>query len=227
MGTLDAEDFIPCPDCAGYFAKCSLWRHQKNCTIRKGKGNKRSSPCQKAGKALLPTKASCNSKLPEILAGMRADDIVLTIRSDPWLCKLGEYYISDNINTHNIVSENMRRVARLLLETQKVNACIKSAKDLIDPSNFDDVVHSVKTCCGFNDKENTFEIPSLAKKLGQSLTVLAEIVVGEAIKTSDSAEESKAEQFLKLKKLQWKNKITSQVYKQQCKDKWLKPKKYP
>ncbi|XP_071840335.1 uncharacterized protein [Apostichopus japonicus] len=231
LGTMHVEDYIPCPDCQGYFAKKSLWRHQKKCTLKKAKENpttSRTAQCQKAGRALLPTKSPCSAKLQEILAGMRTDSVVVTIRADSWICKLGEHHCDDSSTiNHNIVSERMRRIARLLLETQQINASIKSAKDLVDPAHFDDVILGVNICSGFDTSNQNFEAPTLAKKLGQSLTTLAEIVIAESIKSSDTLQECKAEQFLKLKNLQWKQRIATKVYKQQCKQKWQKPKKVP
>ncbi|XP_071828561.1 uncharacterized protein [Apostichopus japonicus] len=227
MGLLDAEDFIPCPDCHGYFAKRSLWRHQKNCTSESKNESKQTLGLRRAARVLLPTKADCSSKLQNILAGMKADNIVLTIRADPWLCKLGEHYINDSPNAHYIVSDRMRSVARLLLETQKLNCAIKSAKDLVNPCHFDNVISGVKGCCGFDDASQMFATPSLAKKLGQSLNVLADISIAEAIKAADASQENMAEQFLKLKKLQWNKKIATKIYKQQSKQKWQKPPKIP
>ncbi|XP_071830036.1 uncharacterized protein [Apostichopus japonicus] len=231
LGTMHVEDYIPCPDCQGYFAKKSLWRHQKKCTLKKAKENpttSRTAQCQKAGRALLPTKSPCSAKLQEILAGMRTDSVVVTIRADSWICKLGEHHCDDSSTiNHNIVSERMRRIARLLLETQQINASIKSAKDLVDPAHFDDVILGVNICSGFDTSNQNFEAPTLAKKLGQSLTTLAEIVIAESIKSSDTLQECKAEQFLKLKNLQWKQRIATKVYKQQCKQKWQKQRKFP
>ncbi|PIK44199.1 hypothetical protein BSL78_18941 [Apostichopus japonicus] len=226
-----SENEKPSTNCQGYFAKKSLWRHQKKCTLKKAKENpttSRTAQCQKAGRALLPTKSPCSAKLQEILAGMRTDSVVVTIRADSWICKLGEHHCDDSSTiNHNIVSERMRRIARLLLETQQINASIKSAKDLVDPAHFDDVILGVNICSGFDTSNQNFEAPTLAKKLGQSLTTLAEIVIAESIKSSDTLQECKAEQFLKLKNLQWKQRIATKVYKQQCKQKWQKPKKVP
>ncbi|PIK41677.1 hypothetical protein BSL78_21482 [Apostichopus japonicus] len=127
----------------------------------------------------------------------------------------------------NIVSEKMRRIAGLLLEAKKICPNVESAKDLIDPSNFTKVVQAVRVCSGFNASTQAFASPSLANKLGQSLAVLAELVISDAIETGNTEYEYKAEQFLKLKSFKWKKNISSKVYKQQCKQTWEKPKKIP
>ncbi|PIK32889.1 hypothetical protein BSL78_30299 [Apostichopus japonicus] len=80
VGTMGPADYLPCPHCHGYFVKTALWRHESNCTAKKTSESPKLSNCQMAGGALLPTKEPCSSKLQTILASMRSDGIVLTIR---------------------------------------------------------------------------------------------------------------------------------------------------
>lgn len=132
---------------------------------------------------------------------MAVDDITLLVRQDVTLCSYGEHFINNagylNQSKHYI-SQKLRELGRLLKAVKQICPDVKSSKDLIDPKRFDDVIRGVKIVCGYNETTQEFSMPSLARKLGQDLQKLSEVITAEAIKDSNVEEEKKAHDFQKL-----------------------------
>lgn len=65
-------------------------------------------------------------------------------------------------------------MGRLVLKAKTLGK-LKTIGDFFLPAHFCHVVTAVKMVCGWNEDTSSFKIPSLALKLGHSLTKIADI----------------------------------------------------
>lgn len=145
-----------------------------------------------------------------ILANMIYDHVTQTILDDELLLQYGELEMEQNREfprMENYVRQNLRQVARLLIEAQKLTP-IKKLADVFDPSNFPHVMSAVNILAGYNVESNSYRIPSLPVKVGGQLQNICTIVEANAVNSGDEALAEHAHNFLSEYQKHW-NKLVS------------------
>ncbi|XP_039615958.1 uncharacterized protein LOC120533247 isoform X1 [Polypterus senegalus] len=215
---MDSKDFMHCANCQGLFARKFLWCHMKRCKLKtldeaasKPGKNRVQSTCAFASP--MPPGVSCG--LWKILSVMVHDEVLLAIKSDPFIIQLGEHLygkVGSDASKHEYVRQKLREVGRLLCEARKMTP-LRTMEDFVNPSNFLHVVCSVKNICGYNEGTCTFKTPSLALKLGHNLQKISCLVESQAMKQSNSTMAKTARNFRQMYGTRWSKMISSNALK--------------
>lgn len=201
------KNYVPCSSCKAYYKKDDLWKHQKYCVLRESKN---SNEHIKNGRLLLPAKSIDKNFSNKILLNMRDDSIKLIVQKDRRIVDYGSRLLSKQGCEHNklhYISQKLREIARLLI-------CVKSKSDidlddLLSAKHWDLLIKSVKTVCEYDEEQCSFNVPSLALKLGHSLKKCARYKISEAIKENENRKKQETENFLALYKEEWKDEISA------------------
>ena len=196
--TISPDEFQPCTHCYGFVRHNELWRHNKTCPFKKMKEGgededeeHRSKNLQQQSRLLLLSqKPSQCSLLNETIASMKSDKITIAARHDDLILKYGTH-LAENVGGERLheVSQGMRQLARLLLDLREKSSNESSnLEHFMKPEHFDLIIASVKSVCSFEQsgKTSAIGIPSLALKLGHSITKCAAILTGKALRQKDN-----------------------------------------
>lgn len=210
-----AKYFVHCPYCYGLYGKKALFKHMKTCSER----TKREDEPQVGKKRIISRCAllavNCEAlgiskDIESILGDMVYDDVTRTVMDDRIILQFGEQIFNEHdrsMKKSQYVRQNLRQVARLVLEAQKVTP-LQSVEDFLHPSKFPLVVSTVKVLAGYDTEKKTFSCPSLAVKLGYNLQKICKIVEDNAVKSGDTEAAESAKDFLSMYRRKW-NKIIS------------------
>ena len=183
-------EYLPCDDCYGYFLRYEIWRHKKQCFMRKEHGKKFGKSLQSRCATLLPVSEAATKKLKEKVMALMAPSEVSFIAQRDWLIvQLGiQYMTAVELKSENYtyVSCKMREAARLLIEMKKRDPTVQKLEDCIHPTKFRTLVLAVKKLGGFQEDTGRYETPSLPLKLGHILKKSAKILKSRGIETQDT-----------------------------------------
>ncbi|XP_046691727.1 uncharacterized protein LOC124376601 isoform X2 [Silurus meridionalis] len=224
----DSIKFVHCCNCQGLFAKKFLWCHMKRCKMSK---NYPSNP--KPGKNRLLSQSAYMGPVPpgtsaglwKLFSNMTHDKVVLAIKTDLYIRRLGEYFynrVGSDVSKHEYIRQKMREIGRLLISAREVTPLCK-IEDFVDPANFMHVITAVKKACGYDEEKCTFQRPSLALKLGHSLQKIASLVSFQAMMDGDSERAKKANNFSDMYASRWSELISSHALRTQREVKWNAP----
>lgn len=116
----------------------------------------------------------------------------------------------------------MREMARLLI-VARAKTHLKTIEYLVMPSNFPHVLEAVREVAGYDLESNSYNVPSLALKLGHSLAKVAGIVQCNAIISQRHDVAESAKQFATLYQKKWAESISSAALGMLQQAKWNKP----
>ncbi|KAK0151593.1 hypothetical protein N1851_007106 [Merluccius polli] len=116
----------------------------------------------------------------------------------------------------------MREMGRLVLLAKTLGK-LKTIHDLFLPANFCHVVKAVKMVCGWSEDTSSFKIPSLALKLGHSLTKISDIAEFEARMSENKKALENVVTFRTLKENKWDEWVSSHALRNLRESKWNKP----
>ncbi|KAJ8034560.1 hypothetical protein HOLleu_21447 [Holothuria leucospilota] len=207
---VDPTDFVPCPHCYGYFARKALWRHTcpLDTVTNKGKGKQKlKSKRVKNGTMLLSGSRSSESKVEELLSGMKNDDVSSCIKGDNLILALARKeteVVEHGKKQYSHVKINLRQVGRFLIEARLLsNQPDSSLSDLINPEQYDSVVAVIRNLAGFDIRASSYSVPSLAVKIARSLRKCALLLKAEGIKSGDEIVVKKAAKFHEMLEMRW------------------------
>lgn len=209
----DVKDYVPCYYCKGFYKRTELWKHTASCG---GKSKELKSHTQnhvKLGRLLLPT--SCNNVQFElkVLNVMRDDKVKSVVMTDRRIIDLGVRMFQKHGHEEHkylYISQKIRELGRLLLFCKKRS--INCVDDLLKTSNWDILIESIKSVCGFLDTKRSYTAPSLAIKLGQSLVKCANYMKSEGLKESNEEKVNTADAFLTLYENEWTESVSSHAH---------------
>ncbi|XP_034082114.1 uncharacterized protein LOC117552648 isoform X1 [Gymnodraco acuticeps] len=221
------NEFIPCKYCLGLFNRKVLWRHIRTCT-RKPKSvahkpgkNRVQSICTYTG----PVPAQISKQLWGVICSMNADPITNIIKSDHVITDLGQDLLNKGGNStknqHN-VREKMRELGRLIHNGRKVTS-LKKLEDFINPKKYLEMVRAVKVTCGYDSGTATFQIPSLANKLGHALVKVSKLLKVQGLITNNHELVRKATEFQQVHSEKWNEMISSTALRNIAESKWHVP----
>nr|CAI5821174.1 unnamed protein product [Callosobruchus analis] len=199
-------DYVPCPNCLGFFHSDSLWRHvKKNCPL----SNKTLSRRDIRGEsyALLCSWSEVGFSLEfkeHILSNFKQDEISQVCHTDEIIMKFGALLFEKfSSNQYEYIRQSMRQPADL-------DNNIKNLTHALLPKHFDTSILAVKKLCAtVYDKQQKYTVPSLALKLGHSLRKCSQIVRGVALRKGDLKLEKEMSGFISIMEIEWQNRISS------------------
>ncbi len=211
--TLQGQDFLHCLYCRGLYVKKALYRHMRLCPEKVRNENESEIGRKRiASRCVLETLGDLGvtDGFKSILSQMTYDDVTQAVMDDKVVLQFGELmfnqYGSDE-RKHNYIRQNLRQLARLVLEAQKITP-LEKLEDFFLPSNFPHVVSAVNVLAGYDPENKAYSIPSLAIKLGYHLQKACSIVEGNAVKCGDESLAESARNFLSVYQKKW-NKLIS------------------
>lgn len=212
------ENYMPCPFCMGYYSRKLLWKHKKICPRNK---NCMSHTTLSQGHNLLIPNSSINLTLKtKVFPRMMADKVSLKSKKDSLICAFGARYINIHREQHhvNVCSRKMRELAKVLMESQKLNPLIANMFDLLQPKYFDLVIRSVKIIAKYDIVQDKYNSPTFAMNISRSLKDCCDIAILHIIKRkhnylnlSAAEAEENIKTFKNLLESTWKYEISSQA----------------
>ncbi|XP_060927317.1 uncharacterized protein LOC133001691 [Limanda limanda] len=209
-----AQDFLHCLYCHGLYVKKAVYRHMRKCPDKVKDENE-----SEFGRKRIASRCALeifgdlgiSDGFKDIVCEMIYDDVTKTVIDDQVILQFGEQmfnqYASD-VRKHDYIRQNLRQLARLVLEAQKTTP-LKNLEEFFYPSSFRHVVAAVKVLAGYDLENKTFSIPSLAIKLGYHLQKACSIVEANAVKSGDTSLAESAKNFLVVYQKKWNRLISS------------------
>eukprot|EP00105_Crassostrea_gigas_P014934 XP_011431779.1 PREDICTED: uncharacterized protein LOC105331337 [Crassostrea gigas] len=209
----DVKDYVPCYYCKGFYKRTELWKHTASCGGKSKELKSHTRNHVKLGRLLLPT--SCNNVQFElkVLNVMRDDKVKSVVMTDRRIIDLGVRMFQKHGHEEHkylYISQKIRELGRLLLFCKKRS--INCVDDLLKTSNWDILIESIKSVCGFLDTKRSYTAPSLAIKLGQSLVKCANYMKSEGLKESNEEKVKTADAFLTLYENEWTESVSSHAH---------------
>jgi len=212
------EDYVPCKFCLGFYVARELYRHVKRCG-EKGDGD--CSGIATSGRMLLEGAITDSNDLMDrelkrlIVTQMRRDrrsraaigDKLIVLFAKGLLRKLGP-------NRANDIKQRMRQLGRLKLRLAELKGADDAGElsEYVSGKQFDEVIAAVEQECGlYVDESGRRQLsnPTLALKLGHSLSKIGQIKRGLAIRNDDCVSLKQAEHFVSLHKSEFTDLVSS------------------
>ncbi|KAL5005605.1 hypothetical protein ScPMuIL_016763 [Solemya velum] len=228
-------DFLPCPSCFAFLRKKDLWRHdqvcKQKCDPKKASENTAGRRHQISGATLLPLASDVNTQFKtSILNNLTNDLVSLAIRNDCTILKYGARLFtkfSSNPHQYSYVRQKLRELGRFLLKMREINKQVTSLSECCNPQLFNQVIEAVKLASNFDDESSSYDVPSLALKLGHSLKKCATIIKSTAIIDGNNVKKQEASDFLQLCSSEWHTSVSCQALQTLTNRKLNKPKRLP
>lgn len=227
MTAKQSDDYRHCKFCQGLYARESLWRHLRYCPQKTVEGEPQVG--RKRIHLDLPKPAPVHEAVWKIACEMNQDDISMVVRNERDILSLGESIYNarkPNERRNDYIRQKMREMARLLITARAITP-LKSTEDLVMPSNFPHLIQAVRAVAGYEFETNSYKIPSLALKLGHSLSKVAGIVQCSAIIANRHDVAESAKQFATLYANRWTESISGAALGTLQQAKWNKPQVLP
>eukprot|EP00111_Clytia_hemisphaerica_P016004 TCONS_00047337-protein len=176
------------------------------------------------------TPPSASDSLKNVMERMIVDDVSRCVKSDSLIIEYGNKMClrlrMEGDQQHHI-SNKMRELARLVIETRKCCDQVSSLQDVLMPKNFNFVIEAVTELAGWNEDEGCMETPSIGIKLGHSLKRCSLILKARGIRENIHSLKKQADEFCELVKLSWNDEISRLARTELYRRKWNKPKLLP
>ena len=231
--TASFNDFLPCVGCKGFFLRKELWRHCKNCDLRKTSLQQPEKACQKEGLMLISpvlyTAAKVDPALAAVLATMTSDHVSLVAKNDCIILTFGSLLAQNcTANQYGYVSQRMRQLARLLIELRnRTEAPDADLSSFLKPHMFDTVVAGALKVSEYVECTRTeppkLKVPSLALKVGYALRRCCTVLLNKALREKNAVLERDAESFIRIYDSEWQTRVSSIALKTLTSEKRNKP----
>ncbi|XP_038148754.1 uncharacterized protein LOC119788455 isoform X3 [Cyprinodon tularosa] len=215
----NATDYVHCIYCYGLIRKQRMHIHMKRCTQKiKKEDNPQEGRKRIISQCALLTKncEGVSEDFKNLLGKMVYDNVTETVMENRIMLQFGEQMFEEqmlNKNTQDLkkqeyVRQNLRHVARLLLEAQK-STPMQSLEDFFKPSNFKHLVFAVRVLTGYDPEKKLYARASLALRLGYHLKKICGIIERNAQSCGDTKAVKSCQIFLSLYHKKWTKQITS------------------
>lgn len=97
----------------------------------------------------------------------------------------------------------MRQMSKLLLKLRMIVPELSNLEDFLIPKYFHTVVNATLSLSGYNDTNNTYKCPSVAK-LGHSIIQCTDILESQLMINNASAELENVKNFSRVYQKEWK-----------------------
>ncbi|XP_076860752.1 uncharacterized protein LOC143518327 [Brachyhypopomus gauderio] len=222
------QDFTHCSHCHGLYSRKSLWRHVKICP-QKPEQVAKTGRKRVASQSCFQCPSEVSEGLWKIVCEMSQDEISAAVRQDKYIILFGEQMynrLKSNPGKNEYIRQKMREIARLLLKAKQLTP-LSCMEDFIKPSNFPHVIAAVRAVAGYDEHGNTYKIPSLALKLGNSLMRISSCVECSALISGQEQAAKSAQSFRRLYEARWNEVVSSSALNTLTEAKWNKPQVLP
>uniref|UniRef100_A0A9J8D6C4 SET domain-containing protein n=1 Tax=Cyprinus carpio carpio TaxID=630221 RepID=A0A9J8D6C4_CYPCA len=158
-----AQNFLHCIHCHGFFTKKVLWRHMMTCKFKPSVPQKNLAKTR--GQALcafaVPPPPGVKVEFWKLLNNMVQDEVYSVLKSDVCIMEYGEHLynrLGYDVGKHEYIRQKLRELGRLLICSRKTTS-LKTIKDHVKPANFMQVVESVKHLAGYDSKNPCIQVP--------------------------------------------------------------------
>ncbi|XP_062273489.1 uncharacterized protein LOC133979071 isoform X2 [Scomber scombrus] len=208
------HDRLHCLYCRGLYLKKTLYRHLRVCPEKVKNDNESQIGRNRiASRCVLETigDLGVSDGFRELLSQMTYNDVTQAVMDDKIILQFGEQMFDQqgsNAKRHDYIRQNLRQIARLVLEAQKITP-LKKVEDFFLPSSFPHVVSAVNVLAGYDPEKKTYSTPSLAIKLGYHLQKCCSIVERNAMQSGDTRLVESAQNFLSVYQKKWNTLVSS------------------
>ena len=201
-----ASDYVPCEACWAYVLKGDLFRHR--CKFPKKETRVRGR-CAAEAELLLPPPKGTSAKVRKLLNGMMVGTVKLIAKTDPLIVQYAAKLIDrKGMEKKAHIRDKVRELARFLLEIRKQPGHKNiTLEECIDPKHFRDCVMAVKSLAGFDEENSVYDKPSLAVKLGHTLSQLTKVLKANALELRDDEKLKNIDYFHEQCVLQWADEV--------------------
>ena len=203
-------NYLFCEFCLGAYHRNELRKHVKRC-LEKPSGYIIGKRVQSSASMFLYTPPSASDSLKNVMGRMLVDDVSRCAKSDPLIIDYGNKMclrLRMEGDQHHHISNKIRELARLVLETRKCCEEVSSLEDCLMPKNFNFVIEAATELAGWNEDEGCMETPSIGIKLGHSLNKCSMILKAKGIRQNNHSLKRQADEFFELVKLSWNDEIS-------------------
>lgn len=148
---------------------------------------------------------------------MASDEVTAIAQTDETILTLGSALLEKRGREKALeVSQNMRLLARILMETRQLSGDSKATlSSIIMPKKFDMLLQCAKNLGGFVESEDgsrQYKRPSTSIKCGYALKKAALILRGQSLRDADMKRKGEIDMFLELYDAEWGEKITTPAH---------------
>ncbi|XP_049446917.1 uncharacterized protein LOC125897555 [Epinephelus fuscoguttatus] len=226
----EAQDYLHCIYCQGFFTKKILWRHMMICKFKPGGPQKPGKTRVQALCAFaLPAPPGVKEEFWKLLNNMVQDEVYSAVKSDVCIMEFGEHLynrLGYDVGKHEYIRQKLRELGRLLVCSRKTTP-LKTIEDHIRPVNFMHVVQAVKRVAGHDSETDTYKCPSLALKIGHSLTKISQLVESRANIQNNYPVAKDARTFRRVYETRWNEQISAASLRTLQESKWNAPRLLP
>ena len=205
------DDYVPCPQCLGYFYKRDLWRHK--CPNLNPDVTNPSKQLVKKGRLLLPM--ADDEGVGELYESLRNGQIKVVIKHDETIKLVSQRELKRNghdKDRHAHIRNKIRELARLIVKLRERTGKLSAQlKDFIVPGHFQDVLEATKEVAGYSRLTQNYEKAALALKIGHSLQTCCELLKAKAIENRDFQTKADCSAFSELISIKWNEEISAQA----------------
>ena len=200
------DDYKVCTRCCGFFPKRTITKHLKLCyrdTAESVKSIEGLRDSRMFLASALVSDKKYKSFRSEIIGRMSCDEHLFLIKNDELLMLHGYTMFQESGSSRfDNISKKLRNVARLISEFRKMHNTTISAVELIDPSQWENIISCMKKLVKHVGCEHV-SIPTLLLRLGRSLADLASAkrILGSKSKNKGMVEN--ARDFIELHEDEW------------------------
>lgn len=205
-------DLIPCPACLGAYSKSYLTRHwNKECAKNPLIGERGLHQLGRAVDGRVHHEAS--QDLVDIFATFRQNENIRHIRFD-WLVVCYGNELCLNHSPHyqqGYICGKLRAAGKVLRASKSISAEITDMSSLFHVKHCNTVVDAIRSMGKFDYNTKRFGSPGTASCTVTLINAIGEMLVVEYLKLDDPVKERDVERFLKVFKMEVKNKINKLV----------------
>lgn len=229
------SEYLPCIHCYGFYVYDELWKHTKNCDLKRhekssdldifrdSKNLLMTGNCVIQNARLLldiaciPEDTALSDEMRALISAMHQDDLSEVVRKDVLLNQFGEALLMKyGPRRKNDIGQRLRQLSRLLLQCRKkISDSSLQYMELLCGKHFDTCLSGTFELCKLNitdDGRREFQIPSLALRLGHLLKKITTIKQGYCLRNDLTEGLKEAENFGQLLQAEWTDSIASNAH---------------
>lgn len=197
----EPNEYTDCPSCLMRVSKLSLRRHYRKCIGNVDMNVTSRDTYVKSKIVTLPIHPSaCPVLKTQIFPYFRNDEAIQIIRNDYLAILYGNKLVTKYRAQHHykMIKANLRYIGRFLLEMRRISCSITDFASCFDPSEYDNVVTSIKAVAKFDEEGGYFNAPTTASTLGTIIKFCSAILISDCIKKSNDTKKTAVKNFLEL-----------------------------
>jgi len=213
----DASEFLPCPDCLGFYMSYDMYKHSCPASAQKHQVRRRGEIL--LNETLMPD-LSASPEILKIVNEIKDSSLRDLIKKDALILKLCGHLVqkhsSDSNSQDAYIRERIRVLARFLKHCQNEDGFEEKnlTQILSSPQNYDLVARCAQTL-----SKSALEMP---RKIGHTIRKCLVLLKGVGLRTSDQDLIRNIEHFNGLMETEWSDLVSGKSLKKQYQKKMNK-----